>query len=139
MIDLKIRKELKKYPNLRKYALHFDRTEGTAEEGGFLPFFVIWFRRLFDKTGIEDDQVPALFGYDDESDEANDFWNWGHNSRYANVFSCWLEQDIDYALRLIFELIEQYKLDGFDPDIKEIVEKDKQEMKEHFKKKKGAK
>lgn len=131
MIDLKIRKELKKYPNLRKYALHFDKTEGTAEKFGYLPFLVIWFRQLFQKTGIQDDEVPALFGYDDESEDAQMFWSWGHNSRYNHIFSMWLEQDINYALMLIFDIIEQNNIVGFDPDVKEIIEKERQEQKKY--------
>ena len=125
MIDAKIRKELKNYKNLRRYALHFDRTEGSAEQGGYLPYLVIWFRELFKKANIDDGQVPQLFGYDEDSDEAQDFWTWGHNSRYNHTFCVWLEQDIDYALNLAFDLMEEYNLTDFDPNIEEIIKKER--------------
>ena len=128
MINSEIKKQLKDYPNLKKYALHFDKTGGMEEIPGYLPYLVIWFRQLFEKAGIDDGGVPELFGYDEYSDEAEDFWSWGHNSRYSNVFCGWLADDMDYTLNLAFDLMEQYELTDFDPDVAKIV---KQEIKEH--------
>lgn len=139
MINIELRRELKKYPNLRKYALHFARTEGDHEEQGYLPFLVIWFRELFKKAGISDDEVPMLFGYDEESDDAQDFWSWGHNSRYNHTFSMWLEQDIDYAIGLIFDIIRTHKIKRFDPDVKKMVKKEKKEFLKRMKEAKNEK
>ena len=117
-------KKIENFPNLKKYAIHFEKTEGDSEEAGFLPFIVIWFRRLFDKAGIDDGEVPMLFGYDEESDEAQDFWSWGHNSRYNHCFSEWVLADIDFAVNLALEIIENNNLGNFDPDVEKRIKQE---------------
>ena len=127
--------KLKNYPNLKKYARFFEKTEGDSEEEGFLPFVVIWFRQLFEKAGIDDGQVPMLFGYDEESDEAQDFWSWGHNSRYNHNFSNWVLADIDFAVDVALQIIDNNpKLKGFDADVEKRVKKEKEEEEKAFKK-----
>ena len=123
---------LKNYPNLKKYALYFEKNK-ESEEAGFLPFVVIWFRDLFKRARIDDGEVPVLFEMDD--DTAEDFWSWGHNSRYSNVFSWWILDDMDFAIDVALQIIENNKeCSGFDEDVKKKVMKGKrQEEKEHKK------
>lgn len=33
--------KLEKYPNLKKYALYYEKTNGENEKAGYLPFIVI--------------------------------------------------------------------------------------------------
>ena len=115
--------------HLLKYAKHFEKTDGENEVSGYLPCLIIWFRYLFDKAGIDDGQVPMLFGYDEDSDEAEDFWTWGHNSRYAHTFSNWVAADVDAAINVGLDLIEENKLGDFDPDIlEELKQKERKKQ-----------
>ena len=125
--------KLKNYPRLKKYATHFEKTSGDAEIAGYLPFVVIWFRDLFKRARIDDGEVPVLFEMDD--DTAEDFWSWGHNSRYSNVFSWWILDDIDFAIDVALQIIENNKeCSGFDPDIRKKVMKEKKEQEKAYKK-----
>ena len=47
---------------------------------------------------------PDLFDWDD--DTAEDFYTWGHNSRYANVFEPMLEENFDEYLNIIMDYVE---------------------------------
>lgn len=124
--------KLKAYPNLKKYALHFEKTRGESEMAGYLPFIVIWFRDLFKKAQIDDGEVPVLFEMDD--DTAEDFWSWGHNSRYSNVFSWWILDGMDFAIDVALQIIKNNDCKGFDPDIRKKVMKEKKEQEKAFKK-----
>jgi len=115
--------KLEKYPNLKKYSLSFEKTGGREEVDGFLPYLVIWFRDLFEKAGIDDSEVPIICDMDDET--AEDFWSWGHNSRYANTFTYWLVSDVDFAVNMALEIIENNNLVNFDPDIEEQIEQER--------------
>ena len=109
-------KRLKEYPNLKKYAIHFEKTEGDSEITGYLPFVVIWFRELFEKAGIDDGQVPILFEMD--NDTAEEFWSRGHNSRYANVFSWYLLSNLDFCIDIALQIIDNdERLSGFDAEV----------------------
>lgn len=126
-------KKLKDYPRLKKYATHFEKTRGDAEIAGYLPFIVIWFRDLFKKANIDDGEVPVLFEMDDET--AEDFWSWGHNSRYANTFSWYLLSNLDFCVDIALQIIDNdERLVGFDPDIRKKVMKEKKEQEKAFKK-----
>lgn len=126
-------KKLKKYPRLKKYAIHFEKTEGDSEIGGYLPFVVIWFRDLFKKAQIDDGEVPVLFEMDD--DTAEEFWSWGHNSRYANVFSWYILADLDFAINIALQIIDNNpECKGFDSDVEKRVKKEKKEEEKAFKK-----
>lgn len=126
-------KKLKNYPNLKKYAKHFEKTRGDGEIAGFLPFVVIWFRDLFREAGIDDGQVPVEFEMDDETSE--EFWSWGHNSRYANVFSWYLLSNLDFCIDIALQIIDNNeRFGGFDPDIEKKVKKEQKEEKIAFKK-----
>jgi len=120
--------------NLKKYAEHYEKEHGQSEFAGMLPCLIVWFRDLFRTAGIDDGQVPMLFGYDEDSEEAEDFWTWGHNSRYANTFSFWVDDDLDYAVNMGLDLIEQYELGDFDPDIEKGMEQEQKKLEQLMKK-----
>ena len=115
--------KLKDYPNLKRYASYFEKNKD-SEEAGFLPYIVIWFRDLFKEADIGDELVPILFEMDDEV--AEDFWSWGHNSRYSNVFSWWILDDLDFAIDVALQIIKNNpKCAGYDKDIEDKVAKEK--------------
>ena len=130
--------KLKEYPKLKKYAKHFEKTDGDSEIAGFLPFIVIWFRDLFKEAGINDGQVPIEFEMDD--DTAEEFWSWGHNSRYANVFEPYLLDNLDFCIDIALQIIDNNeRLSGFDSDVEKRVKKEKKEEEKVFKKIMGDK
>lgn len=130
--------KLKDYPRLKKYAKHFEKTRGDSEIAGFLPFIVIWFRDLFKEAGINDGQVPIEFEMDD--DTAEEFWSWGHNSRYANVFTQYLLDNLDFCIDIALQIIDNdERLSGFDSDVEKRVKKEKKEEEKAFKKIMGDK
>ena len=115
--------KLEKYPYLKEYALNFEKTRGDSEMAGYLPFIVIWFRDLFKKANIDDGEVPVLFEMDDET--AEDFWSWGHNSRYANVFSWYILKDLDFAIDIVLQIIDNnQECSGFDEDVAEKIKQE---------------
>ena len=125
--------KLKDYPRLKKYAKHFEKTRGYSEIAGFLPFIVIWFRDLFKEAGINDGQVPIEFEMDEETSE--EFWSWGHNSRYANVFKQYLLDNLDFCIDIALQIIDNdERLSGFDSDVEKRVKKEKKEEEKAFKK-----
>ena len=125
--------KLKGYPRLKKYAKHFEKTRGDSEIAGFLPFIVIWFRDLFKEAGIDDSQVPIEFEMDD--DTAEEFWSWGHNSRYANVFAQYLLDNLDFCIDIALQIIDNdERLSGFDANVEKRVKKEKEEEEKAFKK-----
>lgn len=115
-------KDLKKHKNLYKYAKHWMLKQCPEhDEDGYLPNLIIWFREVFEKAGITDDNVPEYLGWDE--DMANDFWTWGHNSRWKHTFSIWLECEPEDAMEYAIDLADEYG----DPDIEEMYFKNKKE------------
>lgn len=114
-----ITERLKKHPFLNKYVEHFIKSNGKSEKSGWLPFLTIWFRELFKACEIYDEDVPELLGWDEETSE--DFWSWGHNSRYNHVFWSWLNDDIENAVSSAFEIMDHYNHSDFDYDIESTI------------------
>lgn len=103
---------MKKYKYLHQYVRNFLRNEGCSEHPQYLPLVVIYFREALDKLHIPDDEVPSIFGWDDET--ADDFFSWGHNSRWNHTFSCMLYANIDEYVDLLKKLMEKNNLEDFE-------------------------
>ena len=103
MIKKSIKDEIKQYPNLYRYAVHFDKTKGESEKTGYLPFLVIWIRELLKQAGINDGRVPKLFDFDRY--ETREFFSWGHNSRYNHVFAKVVAADINFCLEVVLDIM----------------------------------
>ena len=109
MIDLSV---LDKYPNVQKYIKDYIKNDGEMSTPGRLPNLVVWFRETLEKNNAD---VAEYFGWTEEW--ADEFYSWGHNSRWANVFMAWLEpDDIEEHLDAIKDIAEEYG----DPDVEEI-------------------
>lgn len=125
--EKEIKDRLKTFSNLSRYVKRFEKSEGGNEKDSYLPYVVIWFRELLDKAGYEG-SVPELFGFDE--DETEEFYSWGHNSRWNHVFATWLESNMDFALETAFDLIDGDKsLYDFDPNVEELVKRAEEERK----------
>jgi len=105
-------KKLESYPNLKGYIESYIKNDGYPEENGCLPHFIYFFKRMCLDNDID---VEQFFNWDEET--AEDFYSWGHNSRWANTFSCCVDAKfkryVDDALYLVSEYgdIDIYKED----------------------------
>lgn len=127
--DKDILARLEKHPFLKKYVNNYIDTEGGRENGEYLPDLVVWFRFMFRALGIED--IPEVLGWDEEMTE--EFWSWGHNSRWNHVFDCWLEADVEDSVKVAFEIMDEYGQSGFDCDVETEVKKEIEADKCHTK------
>lgn len=112
-IKFKQVERFKRIKNAYKYFEYFYNADGQSEVAGYLPFLVIWFRRSFEKAGIEDYDVCGYCGF--TKDEEEDFLSWGHNSRYAHTYRRWCLDNKEKVIDLILDLIKRNN--GYDPEI----------------------
>lgn len=109
MIDLGM---LNKHPNVQRYVADYIANEGMGPGGTRLPDLVIWFRETLEKNDID---IPDYFNWDDDWRE--DFYSWGHNSRWGNTFRCWLSVDeLEQQLETIAKIADEFG----DPNIEEM-------------------
>lgn len=107
--------ELSKYPNLERYVRHFDETGGSAEERGGLPFLIVWIRLVTEpEEGTWTD--PAQF-FELDDDDTTEFYSWGTNSRWANVFCPFVENNLDFVVEKCIELAVEHG----DPSVEEYL------------------
>ncbi len=73
---------------------------------------------------------PLLFDWSYR--DADDFYSWGHNSRYANVFQPLLISHFDKYLNIIMDYVQQhYNKDGDGKAIEEFVDDELKMLIEH--------
>lgn len=109
MIDLSM---LNKYPNVQRYVADYIENEGDGPGGTRLPDLVIWFRETLEKNDVD---VPDYFGWEDDWRE--DFYSWGHNSRWRHTFMNWLSVgELEFQLEAIAKIAEEFG----DPNIEEL-------------------
>lgn len=94
--------ELKRFPNLKSAVEFFYQNNGESEHEGCLPNLIVWIRCVLP----EDYDAAEYFDMPDEMKE--DFWSWGHNSRWANTFYCYLEDNFNYCVKKCLDLAEEY-------------------------------
>ena len=100
---LKISDELmdrvKEYPELERCVIDFIANDGCNPDPMYLTDLTVYIRNL-------NVNEPKLFCWDEDTEE--DFYSWGHNSRYAHVLEpmlcCDLEGHIDRLVNYL-ELI----------------------------------
>jgi len=94
--------ELDKYPHLTEAVKHYEDTDGDSEHKGCLPNLIVWIRQV-----LPLDIDPAeYFEMDDET--AEDFYSWGHNSRWNHTFRDVLESDFEFCVRKCIDLAKEY-------------------------------
>lgn len=102
----------KQYQYLDVYAKRFKKRDGASEKDGYLPKLVVYFRKALDKMGIDDYYVPIIFGWDD--DTAEDFYTWGHNSRWNHTFSYMALRDLTRYVTILKILMQNAKINDFE-------------------------
>jgi len=95
--------DLNYYPNLKKALRSYIDNEGKSEQSGHIPKFVYFFKKMCNEKGLDPDEI-----FEWPEDIAEDFWTWGHNSRWAHTGSVWIEDHLEECIQLAIELAEQY-------------------------------
>lgn len=96
-------KDLDKFPVLKKAIEHFKETGGMSEEPDCIPHFVYFFKQKIYRFDLDPDLV---FEWDSET--AEDFWSWGHNSRWAHTACMWIEDHLEECIEEAIELAKKY-------------------------------
>ena len=96
-------KELDKYPNLKGAVEHFYNTDGQPEHKDKLPNLIVWIRQVLDLAG---EDAAEYFEMPEET--AEDFYSWGHNSRWSNTFWLFLENHFNWCVGLCIDLADEY-------------------------------
>ena len=91
--------KLKQYPFLESYVKSYIENEGIPENISCICRLTYFFKRMDIEHELD---MQSLFDWDDDTTE--DFYSWGHNSRWANTFEGqmggYLEDYVDVALSL---------------------------------------
>lgn len=88
------KKRLEQYPRLKECVEEYIELDGESKKQGYLPKLVVYVRDM------ELDE-PEFFGFDKEW--TDEFYSWGHNSRYVHVFNPLLYENLDEYLEAILE------------------------------------
>lgn len=102
-IDAEQFAKLDQFPYLKEYLTHYYETGGESEKAGLLPKFIVWIRDILDGTDID----PAQF-FDMDEETAEDFYTWGHNSRWNITFRGHLDCDPEQTLDKCLALAERF-------------------------------
>lgn len=96
-ISDKLRERIKQYPELERCVQDFIVNDGCNPDPLYLTDLTVYIRKL-------DVDEPELFGWDE--DTAEDFYTWGHNSRYANVLEPMLRCDLEWHVKAIADYLK---------------------------------
>ena len=96
-ISEEVKQYLDKYPRLKECVEEYIELNGGSKKEGYLPKLVVYVRcmRL---------DEPEFFGFDREW--TDEFYSWGHNSRYAHVFNPLLHDNLEEYLEAILEELD---------------------------------
>lgn len=101
---IKISKDLmtrvERHHELHRCVVDFIKNNGTNPKPGYLTDLTVFIRNL-------DLDEPEFFGWDDEV--ADDFYSWGHNSRYANVLEPMLYRDLEQHVEYLVDLLDDFE------------------------------
>ena len=96
-ISEEIKNRLDKYPRLKECVEEYVELNGDSKKQGYLPKLVVYVRCM----GLDE---PEFFGFDKEW--ADEFYSWGHNSRYVHVFNPLLYDNLEEYLEAILEELD---------------------------------
>lgn len=96
-------KALEQYPHLKQYVEKFIENDGRPDNPGYLSDLVFYFRCMIEDNGLDEDEV---FGWDKNTSE--DFYSWGHNSRWANTVDYYICSHFKKCIDIILQLTEDY-------------------------------
>lgn len=92
--------KIKQYKNLYEYTQNFITEDNKGE---YLSDLCFWFKLQCLKNDLDEQEV---FKWDDHT--AEEFYSWGHNSRWANVFEVELASDLEKYLNIALQIAEEY-------------------------------
>lgn len=95
--------KLKQFPFLESYVKSYIENEGTAENIGCICRLTYFFKRMDIEHELD---MQSLFDWDDDTTE--DFYSWGHNSRWANTFEGQMEGCLEDYVDVAIDLAETY-------------------------------
>lgn len=102
------------YPELNKLVREFIETDGECplvDGERVLPHFVHWLKlRLLNDS--DNGKMRERTGWDEDADA--EFYSWGHNSRWANVFWPWVESNLKDAVNLAMDINDSATKDDRD-------------------------
>lgn len=110
-----------KYRFLKRYWVNYTQYQGKAEHDGCFPNLILWLR-----LAIDDDAELAADLLEMDDDEREEFYSWGHNSRWAHIAEPiindaafanedWSDRDRAWLKEMLISVAEQYG----DPDVEE--------------------
>ena len=88
---------IREYPELVRCVSDFIVNNGQNPDPMYLTDLCVYIRNL-------DVDEPALFGWDEETEE--DFYSWGHNSRYANVLEPMLYSNFEEMIECLVDYLD---------------------------------
>lgn len=114
--------DISKYPNLERYYTHFEKTKGLSErQDGSFPNLIIWIRLNVEPEYDGKEWIDAAQFFELDEDDTEEFYSWGHNSRWANVFLPFALINLDLVREKCIELAEKRG----DPNVEEYLKGDK--------------
>ena len=122
-LSKELKERLEKYPALKGYVEKFIQNEGVNPDPDLLTPLTVYIRML-------DISEPLFFDWDDEITE--EFYSWGHNSRYANVLEPLLWNNLEEYVSLLIDWFDEitYKSDKAYQEDKELINLIKNGMEE---------
>lgn len=96
-------KRLAQYPHLNQYVNEYIANDGQSTTAHSLSSLTFFFKMMCINNSLDEQQ---LFGWDEEL--AEDFYSWGSNSRWANVFDAYLATNFNECIDIALDLVENY-------------------------------
>ena len=96
-ISYKLANRIAEYPELDRCVRDFIANNGHNPNPLYLSDLTVYVRRL----NIDE---PELFGWDEETTE--DFYTWGHNSRYGHVLEPMMAMDLEHHVERIADYLD---------------------------------
>ena len=97
-ISKELAKRVAKYPKLKECVDDFLKNDGMNPDSMCLTDLTVYIREL-------DIDEPCVFGWDGETTE--DFYSWGHNSRYANVLEPLMAEYPEHHISCLVDYLEE--------------------------------
>lgn len=96
------------FKNLDRYVKNFEKEN---ESDRYLPKLAVYIREFLHIIELD----PAeFFGWED--DIAEDFYSWGHNSRWANTFLPMLQANLDDYVFMVKDAMTENGIKDFSVD-----------------------
>lgn len=107
------------FPNLKRFFDGYIANKGVAEHEGCYPNLIIWVREALKEDGFKIVDYLEMPDFEEE-----EFWSWGHNSRWRHVvepyFYEYLVTGTDDQRNAMAEMLVDIAESYGDPDVEQI-------------------